>query len=329
VIGAGRRVGGDERGIALVLVLLVLALLLTIVGEFALVMRLEGTTTLNFRAAVAAALLAEAGYHRAAIEIEPDAIAHHLEAGVLVFRRSRTEVAKAPDRQDVALGPGRFSYRLSDEESRLNLNRLSADQLQRLLLELGVEREARDTIVDSVLDWRDGNEEHRLNGAESDYYEALPVPYRSKNADFDSVDELLLVRGITPAIFYGTADRPGLAEQLTLTGTGQINVNTAGDLVLRTLGYATAEVDLLKQGRPYLELTGLPSGLRARGNLTVRSSAFRVEATGVVPGQGRRTLRAIAQRRPGPGGAGRVVALAWSWVDDRAARAARPPAEPE
>ncbi len=309
-------VARDERGLALVIVLLVLSLLLAIAGEFALAMRLEGTTTLNFRAAVAAGYLAQAAYQRAVAEVAPDATAQHLdETGLLVFRRSRNETGKAPDRRDIALGTGRFSYRITDEEARLNLNRMSPEQLHRLLTELGVEREARDVIVDSIQDWRDANEEHRLNGAESDYYLALPVPYRSKNADFDSVEELRQVRGVTPQVFYGAAEKPGLVEYLTVAGSGRVNLNTTSDLVLRTLGLAQAEVDLCKAGRPYLN----PNDMNQRCRQVapqVTSSSFRIEATGEVPGQARRTLQAVVQRQSGPVGTPRVTLRSWQWAHD-------------
>ena len=311
--GAGVR---NERGLALVIVLLVLSLLLAIAGEFALAMRLEGTTTLNFRAAVAAGYLAEGAYQRALAELAPDAIAQHLdETGLLVFRRSRNETVKAPDRRDIALGPGRFSYEITDEDARLNLNRMSPEQLHRLLTELGAERDARDVIVDSTQDWRDANEEHRLNGAESDYYLGLPVPYRSKNADFDSVEELLQVRGVTPRIFYGTPEKPGLVEYLTVAGSGRVNLNTTSDLVLRTLGLAQAEVDLCKAGRPYFNPNDMSQRCRQVAP-QVTSSSFRIEATGEVPGQGRRTLRAVVQRQSAPGGAPRVTLRSWQWTHD-------------
>jgi general secretion pathway protein K len=61
----------------------------------------------------------------------------------------------------------------------------------------------KDIIVDSILDWRDNDDLRRLHGAEDEYYQSLPDPYRAKNDDFESVEELLLVKGITPEIFHG------------------------------------------------------------------------------------------------------------------------------
>jgi general secretion pathway protein K len=335
----------SDAGVALILVLLILALLLTIVAEFAQAMRLEAVTATNFRSALAETWLAEAAYQRATAEILPDALDHELDLnGLLMFRRARLEIPKVPERIDLSAGPRRLSYRLTDESARINLNRASRDVLDRLLQEAGVEKSDRDVIVDSILDWKDPNDEHRLNGAESDYYLALPVPYKSKNADFDSVDELLQVRGVTRALLYGRAEFPGLAEYLTIVGNNAINVNTASPLVLRVLGFAPAEVELLVSRRPYLDLTALPPGLR-RGNLRANSDTFRIEAWAGGATPNGRVLTAVVQRQAGPGqpgqrqtgvgrpsgeevGAGqvRVTPLSWRWSE--ASRATSAPAAP-
>ena len=61
-------------------------------------------------------------------------------------------------------------------------------------------RENRDALVDCLIDWVDKNELSHLNGAESDYYETLDPPYKTKNRDFDTVDELVLVKGFNETI---------------------------------------------------------------------------------------------------------------------------------
>jgi type II secretory pathway component PulK len=301
--------------VALVIVLVSLSLVLAVTGELARAMRLEGATTSNFRASISAAHLAEAAYHRAVAEILPEALSHHLDlGGNLVFRRERLTPPRAPERLNVELGPGRFSYRISDELARLNVNRVTPDVLRRLLDELGLEPGARDTIVDSLQDWRDPNEEYRLNGAESDHYLSLPVPYRSKNGDLDAVEELIQVKGVTREILEGLPEAPGLLEHLTVAGPGAVNVNTASPTVLHALGFAVAEAQLLVAGRPYVDLAALGTQLR-RGNVRVVSDTFRVEAWGELPGQGRRKLTAIVQRQAGAGGLPKVVPLVWRWGD--------------
>lgn len=304
----------SDAGLALIVVLLILGLLLTIVAEFAQAMRLEAVTARNFRSIISETWLAEAAYERAIAEILPDALSSELDAGgMLVFRRARLGAPKLPERLDLHLDPGRISYRLTDESARLNLNRATREVLDRFLQEASVEKSARDVIIDSIQDWRDPNEEHRLNGAESDYYLSLPVPYRSKNADFDSVDELLQVRGVTRELLYGRPEAPGLAEYLTVFGTGAVNVNTASPVVLRALGFAPAEVDLLVGRRPYADLSSLPPGLR-RGNQRISSNTFRVEAWPGGSAPAGRLLTAVVERR-GEAGQIQAVPLAWRWSD--------------
>ncbi len=319
MIRRARPAGSEsDAGIALIIVLLVLALLLTIVAEFAQAMRLEAVASTNFRSALSETWLAEAGYQRALAEILPDALSHELDVkGALAFRRSRLGTPPVPTRVDLRLDPGRVSYRLTDESARLNVNRAGRDVLDRLLQGVGVEKTDRDVIIDSIQDWRDPNEEHRLNGAESDYYLALPVPYRSKNADFDSVEELLQVRGVTRDLLYGRGDTPGLIEYLTVFGTGAVNANTASPVVLRALGYAEAEVDLIGGRRPFADPAEVPGALR-RANLITRSEIFRVEAWAGGAAPNGRVLTAVVQRQSGTAQV-EPTPLAWRWSD-----AARP-----
>jgi Type II secretion system (T2SS), protein K len=212
-----------------------------------------------------------------------------------VFRRTRLGTPAVPERLDVRVEPGRLSYRLTDESARINLNRATRDVLDRLLQDLGAEKTDRDTIIDSIQDWRDANEEHRLNGAESDYYLALPVPYRSKNGDFNSVDELLQVRGMTRELLYGRPDAPGLAEHLTVFGPGvtNTNMNTASPVVLRALGFAPAEVDFIVSRRPWASPTEIPGPFR-RGR--TRTEIFRIEAWAGGATPSGRVLTAVVER---------------------------------
>jgi type II secretory pathway component PulK len=305
----------SDAGVALIVVLLLLALLLAVVAEFAQAMRLEAVAATNFRSTLSETWLAEGGYQRAVAEILPDALSHELDVnGALAFRRARLGTPKVPVRVNLSLDPGRVSYRLTDESARLNLNRMNRDELDRLLQGAGVEKTDRDVIIDSVQDWRDPNEEHRLNGAESDYYLALPVPYRSKNADFDSVDELLQVRGVTRELLYGQPGNPGLVEYLTVAGTGAINVNTASPEVLRARGFAAAEVDLIVGRRPFADPAEIPSALR-RGSVTTRTDFFRIEAwaSGVEPNG--RVLTAVVQRQGATTAQIEAVPLSWRWSD--------------
>ena len=68
-------------------------------------------------------------------------------------------------------------------------------------------------VADAILDWLDEDEEARPNGAELEFYSTLPTPYAPKNGPIDSVEELLLVRGVTPQLLFGVdANRNGVID---------------------------------------------------------------------------------------------------------------------
>ena len=101
------------------------------------------------------------------------------------------------------------------------------------------------TIINSVKDWLDSGDDDAitgLNGAESDYYQALDPPYSCKNGPLTYLDELIIIRGITPDLFYGYGEKPGISQYMTIYGItnsgsyeGKININTAELPVLTAL----------------------------------------------------------------------------------------------
>lgn len=291
----------QERGFALLTVLLALALLAVVVTEFALSARLEASMVRSYRDGVVAAHLAEAGVQQAIREIlSPSQVSALDESGQVVFYRAlpgqTTPVSLSPlPRVRVELGAGQFSYRITDEAARLNINGISPDRLGRLLTALGVDRQQRDVISDSLQDWRDPNEIHRLHGAESDFYLGLAVPYRARNADLQDAAELLQIRGVTRELYRGGGGRPGLGDLVTTVPVTSANLNTAAAPVLEALGLSDAEIADVTQTRVRAPYPSVPGRFAGRG-LAVGSSVFRIEAEGVVAGMARRRVVAVVQR---------------------------------
>lgn len=87
---------------------------------------------------------------------------------------------------------------LTDEAGKLNINAAAVESLRML-------PGMSDEMAAAVVDWRDENEEAEANGAEAQYYLTLPQPYRAKNAPFEYVEELLLVRGFERPWLFGGA----------------------------------------------------------------------------------------------------------------------------
>jgi len=306
----------DERGFALIAVLLVLGLLGIVGAEFAYSMRLEASAVRAWRDSMGAAHLAEAGVEQAIREIAADSTYVSLATdGLLTFYTSDGRPLPRLPRTRVRLGAGEFSYRITDEEARVNVNNVQQPVLDRLLQCLGIDKIARDEIVDSILDWIDPNDDHRLNGAESDdYYLKLPTPYRAHNARLDSITELLQVKGVTEALFNGVDGKPGLADALSAKSPGSVNVNTAEPLVFCAMNISEAVISLISQGRretpyPHTNIPGLPGG-----GFAVITRTFRIEAEGLMDGRPRASITAIVQRRQGTGSGSPIVTLEWSGV---------------
>jgi general secretion pathway protein K len=281
--------------------MLALTLLALVVTEFVFSMRLEASMARAYRDSVLAEHLAEAGVQQAIREVlsHPQIVAL-AEGGQLALYRAlpgQNQPERLPSlpRSRVPLGRGEFSYRITDEAARLDINGSPA-RLDRLLAAMGVERTQRDTINASIQDWRDRDELRRLNGAESgDTYLRLPLPYRSRNGNLQDTAELRQIHGVSAELYAGTAERPGLGALVTTLSLGGVNLNTAPASVLAALGFSDAEVSDVQETRartPYLTVPGRFAGR----SLVVGTATFRIEAEGRIPGSPPSRVLAIVQR---------------------------------
>ena len=258
----------NEKGIALFIVLWVLALLSVIVGEFCHAMRAEVNITRNFKEQTEAYYAARAGLMQAIVELivletTPPKRVTAGEAGLTEEDEDDEEIdwrinVEIPD---VPFGTGSFSVLIGNEAGKFNINEANQSMLRLMLSQFDIDDTEKNVIVDSIQDWRDEDDLHRENGAEDDYYQSLPEPYHAKNDKFESVEELLLVKGVTPEIFHG-----GLKDIVTVltdeddktlpsglrkrrssrkkTGLSynKINVNYAPPEVLASLPQMTADL---------------------------------------------------------------------------------------
>ncbi len=237
-----------RNGIALVMVLWVLMILSVMVLEFSYGMRTEAQITKNYQEEVQLYAMAEGGIQRAVIEL----IYKH-DTRVQQKRKTLKAEEIAPEQKEwvtdgreysLAYEGGDCAIRATGEAGKVNINTVSEALLRKIVTNLGVEGEKRDIIVDSILDWRDPDDLFRVNGAENDYYRSLKEPYDCKNGNLDSIEELLLVRGVTPELFYGKklerkegeekSEAIGLKHLFSIYAAGeQIDINSASLPVLR------------------------------------------------------------------------------------------------
>lgn len=113
--------------------------------------------------------------------------------------------------------------------TRLNVNNMSEEQLRTFLSFLLKDFSVADEIAQSIMDWRDNDDQARARGGERDAYLKEHRMVLPGNAPFRDVDDLLDVKGMTPGILAMV--RP----YLRTFGGGPINLNAAPEPVLRAI----------------------------------------------------------------------------------------------
>lgn len=230
------------RRAVVILGVLVVVVLLSLAGYHYSALALSGYKSANYGHRQAQALaLADSGVHYAAALLsDADTMANTLNynpynnsglfANVLVPGdeikgfRGRFSLYAPPDSSNPG---GDFRHGVIDEAGKLNLNSLmlwdpSGKMLQAVLAQLpNVTTDAAACIGD----WMDADDTPSTSGAESEYYNGLTPPYRCKNGFLDSLDELLLVKGVTPEMLYGQYRNP-----YPLPLPGQLSPNGNVDL---------------------------------------------------------------------------------------------------
>ena len=145
-------------------------------------------------------------------------------------------------------GSGEVRIRPETDRGRIDLNEASDKVLTSMFDSIGVGETARNELVDSIMDWRDSDDVPRQNGAEVDDYGQVflgrgRLPY---NTSFNSLEELLLVKHMTPEIYFGHVEFDsatneyrkvwGLRDIATVSsGSGSVSVNVAPARVLVAL----------------------------------------------------------------------------------------------
>lgn len=150
-------------------------------------------------------------------------------------------------------------FGLVDESSKINLNTLVfLDALQEgvareILLQLP---EMTEETADAILDWLDSDDEARDFGVESEFYQGLSPAYAAKNGPMDSLDELLLIPGVTPQLLFGLdTNRNGILDPEE-AASGDVSVNDS-DLFLGWSAFLTLyskESNLTAEGLPRINV---------------------------------------------------------------------------
>jgi general secretion pathway protein K len=237
----------NSRGMALILTILIVSLIVALTLEFNRTMRTHVVSAGHIGHGLQALYAAKSGVSCGLAVLKED----DRSADTLLDDWASQEVIGAISAASRTLfAGGYFELEIEDLSGKIQVNSLLDNEALAVafkrfleLPEFGLDVEQAKTIVESVMDWIDREDELlRLDGAEDDYYMSLDRPYHCKNGPLDSPEELLLVKGVTPELFYGTEDHASIAPYISVFGNGRININTADPkfpasppLVLRSL----------------------------------------------------------------------------------------------
>ncbi|MEC4889573.1 MAG: type II secretion system minor pseudopilin GspK [Nitrospira sp.] len=244
----------DERGVALLLALLILTLLTALILEFDAEARREYRDAAAFRDTFKARTLTRAAVQAARAVLQQDFLKDKMAGEAY---DAPTDLWAMPI-TNYAIGDGLLSAQIEDERGKLNLNDLAAnagDELQRKakiqrfkrLFEL---MQLNTDLVDALVDWVDQDENAEPTGAESLYYQSQRPPYRAANAPLASLNDLRLVKGFTQDMIDRLARYATVFPQ---EGNGLVNLNTADPIVIQSLDPAISQAIAAEivQGRPY------------------------------------------------------------------------------
>jgi len=253
--------GKAERGIALVIVMIVVISLSLLAGGFVMSMKIETKLARNAQFDPELDWLGRSGVELARYVVgqsmnnpgEPYDALNQFWAGGF----GGTNIfPPGISLEHMNLGAGSISVTITDTERRFNINLADEQILQQALRIVGVDGAESGTITGSILDWIDADDDTHIGGVESDFYQRLNPPYSAKNGPLDDLSELLMINGVTPEMYWG-ASRPvslgpsprsllnlhstaalgagysvGLADLFCTVGEPRVNINTADASVL-------------------------------------------------------------------------------------------------
>jgi len=308
----------DNSGMALILTVSIISLIVALTLQFNTSMRSNLHAAANLSDGIKLGCIARSGFNGALAVLYEDASSGHVDT----LREPWAHARIISENSASLFDEGRFLLEIADLSGRIQINQLvhqngNYNDTQKSLLvrflgfpEFDLDPEEVENIADAIKDWIDSDDDTTEFGAEDSYYRALERPYPCKNAPFEFLEELLLVRGITEELFYGTEERPGISLYLSTYGDdGKININTAGPLVLRALSdqidqeraedmvaYREDEDNDLSDPGWYRNVPGMSEVSIDSSLLTISSTYFEIASEGLKGTMSKR-IKGVVERK--------------------------------
>lgn len=309
----------NNRGVALIITILMIAIIVVLTLEFNSSMRHELHGAYNARDNIMLGYIAKSGYNLAlAVLREDDPSSDSLNDDWALLKGASFLSVDLFDE-------GRFLVDIKDLSGKIQINQLinqdgtyNEDQkgiLMRFLTSdiYEMEEEEAEDLLDNIKDWIDSDDESTGFGSENSYYQSLDNPYPCRNGKLRSIYEMTQIAGVTKELFFGTEDTPGLKEYLTVygDGSGKININTVDRDILMVLSddldiemadeileYRADEENSLGTPLWYKAALGTGEDVIKPSLLTVKSTYFEILSTGLKD-TAAKELRVIVKRAGG------------------------------
>jgi len=248
-----------RRGFAVIIVMVAVLVLSILAGALAVFMKVESQLAQNGNDDEKLLWIGRAGVERACwiLAQEPGGATclKQIWAGGSGYGPETNGPLAGISLENFSVGDGLVSLKIIEQESKININRADTPLLTQILTTMGADAGDLSLVSDSIQDWIQPGDAPRPAGAKSDYYQGLTPPYNAKNAPIDDIEELQLIKGVTPEMFKGTPPDPdatfqhhklgfgnapgqapdyifGLRDVLTPYSSGKININIADSNVL-------------------------------------------------------------------------------------------------
>lgn len=295
-----RKILSNNRGVALILVILMIGVIIALTLQINLSSRSEVYEAANLRDGIKLLYIAKSGFYGGETFLVEDS--NNFDS--LNEDWAKLELISAGSA--AFFGEGYFMLNIKDESGKIPINQLVKDSeynsdIEGMLIrfltlsEFDLDEQQAGDILDAVKDWIDEDDEITGFGAENMYYEDLDKPHSCKNGPLDSIDELLMIKGVTRELHYGTDETPGISEYLTVYGNGKININTAPGSVLMALSdeitgemvsnmeeFRKDEENNLSDPSWYKDVPGMDGITIIPSLISVKSDTFKIISTGFL-----------------------------------------------
>ena len=309
----------DNKGIALILTILIISLIVATTLQFNTSMWSNLHAATNLSDGIKLDCIAKSGLNGALAVLYEDASSGSIDT----LRERWAKLGFFSQISGSLLEGGLLLTEISDLSGKIPINYLVNengeynDNYKAILIrflslpEFDIKDEEIEDIVDAIKDWIDEDNEVTGFGAENSYYSGLAEPYPCKNGPIEFLEELLLIKGINKELLYGSGEKPGIFDYLSPLSSGRININTAKPLVLRALSdqidsdladdmvsYRENEDNDLSNIGWYKQVSGMSDIAIPSSLISISSIYFEIVSEGIKESMIRK-IRATIERKGG------------------------------